>query len=70
MEKCLVSLNSLFAPKSVAVVGASRRNGTLGKMFLDALVGMTTPQADTALSPKVRRAATSTLIAVLITVSS
>ena len=34
------SLNSLFAPKSVAVIGASRRDGTLGKMFVDALVGM------------------------------
>ena len=36
----MTSLNTLFAPKSVAVVGASRRDGTLGKMFLDALVGM------------------------------
>jgi acetyltransferase len=36
----LSSLNSLFAPKSVAVVGASRRDGTLGKMFVDTLVGM------------------------------
>ena len=33
-------LSSLFAPKSLAVIGASRRGGTLGKMFLDALVGM------------------------------
>jgi acetyltransferase len=33
-------LNNLFAPKSVAVVGASRRDGTLGKMFLDAIVKM------------------------------
>ena len=36
----MTSLSSLFAPKSVAVIGASRRDGTLGKMFLDALVGM------------------------------
>ncbi len=36
----MTSLNTLFAPKSVAVVGASRRDGTLGKMFIDALVGM------------------------------
>ena len=36
----MTSLNTLFAPKSVAVVGASRHDGTLGKMFLDALVGM------------------------------
>ncbi len=36
----LNSLNNLFAPKSVAVVGASRRDGTLGKMFLDAIVKM------------------------------
>jgi len=36
----LTSLDSLFAPKSIAVVGASRRDGTLGKMFLDAMVGM------------------------------
>jgi len=36
----LDSLKSLFAPKSVAVIGASRHDGTLGKMFLDSLVGM------------------------------
>jgi len=36
----LNSLISLFAPKSIAVIGASRRDGTLGKMFLDAVVGM------------------------------
>ena len=36
----MVSLKSLFAPKSVAVIGASRHDGTLGKMFLDSLVGM------------------------------
>ncbi len=34
------ALISLFAPKSIAVIGASRRDGTLGKMFLDAVVGM------------------------------
>ncbi|TFG98988.1 MAG: hypothetical protein E4H13_09320 [Calditrichales bacterium] len=30
----------LFAPKSIAVIGASRRDGSLGKMFLDAIVRM------------------------------
>ena len=39
-EISLTSLNSLFAPKSVAIVGASRKPGTLGKMFLNALVSM------------------------------
>ena len=34
------NLNSLFSPKSIAVVGASRREGTLGKMFLDAVQKM------------------------------
>jgi acetyltransferase len=34
------ALNQLFAPKSIAVIGASRRDGTLGKMFLDAVVAM------------------------------
>lgn len=34
------SLKSLFAPQSIAVIGASRREGTLGKMFLDAIVKM------------------------------
>jgi acetyltransferase len=33
-------LKKLFAPQSVAVIGASRREGTLGKMFLDAIVRM------------------------------
>ncbi len=32
------TLEKMFAPKSIAVVGASRRPGTLGKMFLDAVV--------------------------------
>jgi len=32
------SLDKLFAPRSIAVIGASRRPGTLGKMFLDAVV--------------------------------
>jgi acetyl coenzyme A synthetase (ADP forming)-like protein len=32
------TLEKMFAPESVAVIGASRRTGTLGKMFLDALV--------------------------------
>jgi acetyltransferase len=36
----LEDLQSLFAPTSLAVIGASRRDGTLGKMFVDALVGM------------------------------
>ena len=31
-------LEKMFAPKSVAVIGASRRTGSLGKMFLDAIV--------------------------------
>jgi len=35
-----MSLTSLFTPKSVAVVGASRREGTLGKMLLDAIINM------------------------------
>jgi len=34
------SLNKMFAPESIAVIGASRRDGTLGKMFLDTLMGM------------------------------
>ena len=34
------ALNQLFAPKSIAVIGASRKDGTLGKMFLDAIVAM------------------------------
>jgi acetyl coenzyme A synthetase (ADP forming)-like protein len=34
------SLNKLFAPKTIAVIGASRRNGSLGKMFLDAMIRM------------------------------
>ncbi len=33
-------LKSMFAPRSLAVIGASRRDGTLGKMFLDAVVAM------------------------------
>jgi acetyltransferase len=33
-------LKRLFAPQSIAVIGASRREGTLGKMFLDAIVKM------------------------------
>lgn len=33
-------LQTLFAPRSIAVIGASRREGTLGKMFLDAVVQM------------------------------
>jgi acetyltransferase len=36
----LNSLKKLFAPQSIAVIGASRREGTLGKMFLDAIVQM------------------------------
>ena len=34
------SLAKLFAPHSIAIIGASRRDGTLGKMFLDAVVAM------------------------------
>ena len=34
------SLEKLFAPNSIAIIGASRREGTLGKMFLDAVVTM------------------------------
>ena len=34
------SLKNLFAPESIAVIGASRREGTLGRMFLDAIVQM------------------------------
>ena len=33
-------LKKLFAPSSLAVIGASRREGSLGKMFLDAVVHM------------------------------
>jgi acetyltransferase len=33
-------LMNLFAPKSIAIIGASRREGSLGKMFLDAVVNM------------------------------
>jgi acetyl coenzyme A synthetase (ADP forming)-like protein len=33
----LSSLNTMFAPRSVAIIGASRREGTLGRMFLDAV---------------------------------
>jgi acetyltransferase len=36
----LNSLKNLFAPESIAVIGASRREGTLGRMFLDAIVQM------------------------------
>ncbi len=32
------SLEKVFAPRSIAVIGASRRPGTLGKMFLDTIV--------------------------------
>lgn len=32
------SLKKMFAPRSVAVIGASRREGSLGKMFMDAIV--------------------------------
>ncbi len=31
-------LSDFFAPKQIAVIGASRRDGSLGKMFLDAIV--------------------------------
>jgi len=31
------SPDKMFAPNSIAVIGASRRQGTLGKMFLDAI---------------------------------
>ena len=34
------SLKNIFAPKSIAVIGASRREGSLGKMFLDAVTAM------------------------------
>ena len=34
------SLAKLFSPGSLAVIGASRREGSLGKMFLDAVTGM------------------------------
>jgi len=33
-------LQSLFSPRSVCVIGASGREGSLGKMFMDALTGM------------------------------
>jgi acetyltransferase len=33
-------LSSLFAPRSIAIIGASRKEGSLGKMFLDAIVKM------------------------------
>ena len=34
------SLRTLFAPRSIAVIGASRKEGSLGKMFVDAIVKM------------------------------
>jgi len=33
-------LQKLFSPQSVAVIGASGKDGSLGKMFMDALTGM------------------------------
>lgn len=33
-------LEKMFAPRSIAVIGASRREGSLGKMFLDSVVGL------------------------------
>jgi len=33
-------LEKFFTPKHIAVIGASRRPGTLGRMFLDALLGL------------------------------
>jgi acetyltransferase len=33
-------LQSLFSPKSITVIGASGKEGSLGKMFMDALTGM------------------------------
>ena len=34
------SLKSMFAPRSIAIIGASRREGTLGRMFFDAVQQM------------------------------
>ena len=36
----MTSLKKLYAPESIAIIGASRRDGSLGKMFLDAMVKM------------------------------
>ena len=36
----MFSLHKLFAPDSIAIVGASRRKGSLGKMFIDAVTKM------------------------------
>ena len=33
-------IEKLLAPKSVAIIGASRKQGSLGKMYLDAILQM------------------------------
>jgi acetyltransferase len=45
-------LKRLFAPQSIAVIGASRREGTLGKMFLDAIVQMNYQGTTYPVNPK------------------
>ncbi len=49
------ALISIFAPKSIAVIGASRRDGSLGKMFLDAVVGMNYKGSIYPINPKAER---------------
>jgi acetyltransferase len=51
----LKALISIFAPKSIAVIGASRREGSLGKMFLDAVVGMDYKGSIYPINPKAER---------------
>jgi acetate---CoA ligase (ADP-forming) len=46
------SLAKLFAPHSIAIIGASRRDGTLGKMFLDAVIAMDYRGAIYPVNPK------------------
>ncbi len=52
MEFIVDDLKSLFSPKSITVIGASRREGTLGKMFLDAIQMMNYKGSVYPINPK------------------
>jgi acetyl coenzyme A synthetase (ADP forming)-like protein len=51
------SLEKFLAPESIAIIGASRREGSLGKMFLDAVVKMSFAGKIYPVNPKADRIA-------------